>query len=424
MHASVRPPTDGPAVAVTATGRVPHARVQAAADVIRWHLVTGSYAPELGGVADFTRQLAAGLAGAGDEVHVWCPRGDAPPPVDAGVTVHPLMGRFDGAALRALDAGIDAIPGPRRILVQWVPHALGRRSLNVGFAWWLWRRGRGDDVVEVVAHEGGLGFGEGGLLHTAAAVVHRLMALLAVRAARRVWVTIPEWARRWKALAAGKRVDFRWLPIPSTIPVADDAAAVARVRARHAAADEPLVVHFGTYGAHHMPQLVGTFGALLDAHGRARLLLLGPGGERLRDALVDRDPRVASRTDVTGALPPATLSAYIAAADLVVQPYTDGVSARRTSVMAPLEHGRPVVSTTGFLTEPLWAASDALALAPADDPAAIAASAARLLDDAAERARLGEAGRRLYSERFAMSHAVRALRDAGQPTRTTIPSGR
>lgn len=392
-------------------------------EAIRWHLVTGSYAPELGGVADFTRLLAVALAAAGDEVHVWCPRAPGEPPIDPGVAVHALDGRFDRAALRQLDAGLDAMPAPRRLLVQWVPHALGRRSLNLPFAWWLVRRRARGDVVEVVAHEGGLGFGEGGLAHTAAAVVHRVMALLAVRAARRVWVTIPEWARRWRHLAIGKRVEFRWLPIPSTIPVAGDAASVARVRTAYTADGAPVVAHFGTYGAHHMPQLTGVFGAIVAGDPRARLLLLGPGGHRLRDALVQRDPASEARIVATGALDAAELSAHIAAADVVVQPYTDGVSARRTSVMAPLEHGRPIVSTTGFLTEPVWPASRALALAPAEDTAAIAAAALRLLHDPAERARLAEAGRRLYEERFAVAHAVRALRSAPSPAAATLPTG-
>ena len=45
----------------------------------RWHLVTSEYPPDIGGVSDYTAQLARALAGAGDEVHVWCP-GEARPP--------------------------------------------------------------------------------------------------------------------------------------------------------------------------------------------------------------------------------------------------------------------------------------------------------------------------------------------------------
>ena len=69
---------------------------------------------------------------------------------------------------------------------------------------------------------------------------------------------------------------------------------------------------------------------------------------------------------------PDDLSAHIAACDLFVQPYPDGITSRRTSAMACLSQARPVVTTTGHLTEPLWAESDAVALVDVDDCAAFA----------------------------------------------------
>ncbi len=37
------------------------------------HLLTPEYPPAIGGVGDYARQVAQGLAEAGDDVHVWCP---------------------------------------------------------------------------------------------------------------------------------------------------------------------------------------------------------------------------------------------------------------------------------------------------------------------------------------------------------------
>ena len=36
---------------------------------------------------------------------------------------------------------------------------------------------------------------------------------------------------------------------------------------------------------------------------------------------------------------------------MCLTPYVDGVSARRSSMMAVMEHGVPIVSTTGHLTD-------------------------------------------------------------------------
>lgn len=53
----------------------------------------------------------------------------------------------------------------------------------------------------------------------------------------------------------------------------------------------------------------------------------------------------ASRITWTGYLTSDELSAYLAAADLAVLPYTDGASLRRTTLLAALAHGLPVLST-------------------------------------------------------------------------------
>ncbi len=40
---------------------------------VSWHLLTGEYPPQPGGVSDHTWQVSEGLARAGCAVHVWAP---------------------------------------------------------------------------------------------------------------------------------------------------------------------------------------------------------------------------------------------------------------------------------------------------------------------------------------------------------------
>jgi hypothetical protein len=95
------------------------------------HIITPEYPPQSGGVSDYTAQVAEGLAQEGEEVHVWCP-GNTPAPVPAGsVHVHRALGQFTPSDLRAADIELDLFAAPRRILVQYVPHGYGRRSMNV-----------------------------------------------------------------------------------------------------------------------------------------------------------------------------------------------------------------------------------------------------------------------------------------------------
>ena len=95
------------------------------------------------------------------------------------------------------------------------------------------------------------------------------------------------------------------------------------------------------------------------------------------------------------------MARHLAAADLFVAPFVDGVSTRRTTLMAALQHGLPVVGTDGRLTDDvLRRAGDALTLVPADDPRRLAAAVRWLGGDADQRLARGAAGRELYEDSF------------------------
>ncbi len=213
-----------------------------------WHIITGEFPPASGGVGDYSSAVAAGLAAAGDAVHVWCPASAGPPVHISGVQVHAVAGTWGRGDLARVDSALNLTPAPRRLLVQWVPHAFGMRSLNVGFCRWLRRRGRSGDCLEVMVHEPSLAFGEGSWRQDLAAIVHRAMVMLLLNAARRVWVAIPSWTDRLQAWTLGRDIPFCWLPVPSTVQVADAPARVAQIRATALKDGDGFIVgHFGTY---------------------------------------------------------------------------------------------------------------------------------------------------------------------------------
>ena len=142
----------------------------------------------------------------------------------------------------------------------------------------------------------------------------------------------------------------------------------------------------------------------------ARCLLMGRGSERFRAELLVGAPHLDERVTATGSLDAAAMSRHLSACDLMLQPFADGLSTRRTSAMACLAHGRPVVSTSGKLTEPLWDESNAVRLAPVGDPSMLVQRACDLLKDEVERARLSAAGRDLHRARFELTHTIAALR--------------
>lgn len=379
-----------------------------------WHFITCEYPPRVGGVADHTRLVAEGLAAAGDSVHVWCPSEAGEVPASSeGVTVRRELGGFRPSDLRRVGRALNEFAGPRSLLVQWVPHGYGYRSMNVGFCLWLCARAflRGDEVTLVV-HEPFLAFGEGSRRQDAVALVHRLMTTALLSSARRVWTTIPKWEECWRPYALGQRVPFGWLPVPSTTPVTASASEAAATRSLYAPAGVPLVGHFGTYGE----LIAGTLRELLPrllcaTETDCAVLLLGQGSEAMRGELLRARPQLANRIHAAGTLAPEALSRHLAACDLLVQPYPDGVSTRRTSVMAGLAHGLPVVTTEGALSEPFWRESGAVVLVPAGDVAGLTRSVCDLLGDAAGREALGEKARAAYGLHFDLSHLKAKLRE-------------
>src|SRR5205807_10388299 len=108
-----------------------------------------------------------------------------------GVIVHREMGRFTRSDLRRVGSRLDQLKAPGRLLVQWVPHGYGYRSMNLHFCLWLWRRARRGDRVEIMVHEPFLSFREGSWKQSGVAAVHRLMTIILLNAASRVWITIP-----------------------------------------------------------------------------------------------------------------------------------------------------------------------------------------------------------------------------------------
>jgi glycosyltransferase involved in cell wall biosynthesis len=283
--------------------------------------------------------------------------------------------------------------------------------MNVAFCCWLWSRAAHGDQVEIMAHEPYLPFGRN-WRQCGAALVHRLMTIVLLRGVTRVWISIPEWERRWRPYALGRKLAFQWLPIPSGIPVLDCRDGVEVVRRRYVSDDGQLLAHFGTYGWPITSLLEPILFALADKPANQTVLLMGIGSEEFRETLIRRRPDLAGIVLATGALSPQELSRHVTACDLLIQPYPDGVSSRRTSFMVGLSHGKPIVTTIGALSEPLWKESDALALAPAGDAEKFVSQVRKLGADMSERRRMGLAARRLYEERFDISYTLAALRGA------------
>ena len=219
------------------------------------------------------------------------------------------------------------------ILIQYVPHAFGWKAMNLPFvAWVLIRRVRQRDDVRVMFHEVAFPWVRRPMRHNVIAVVNRVMAAMLVRACTRAYVTIPGWAPHLRRLGAG-RLPIAWTPVPSSVPEEASTSAVAARRAeltcviRPPSAALPLR-HLRPVGRRD-PGPCRARAARPSARGR-RCFSLGPAGTNGggnwpasgRTGTPASSPRCAARP---------LIAEYLRACDLVIQPYPDGASDRRTT---------------------------------------------------------------------------------------------
>lgn len=190
------------------------------------------------------------------------------------------------------------------------------------------------------------------------------------------------------------RGPVRHLPVGSNFP--DMRASREAFRGDLGVGERDFVV--AALGRDH-PSWMGSYAVAaanaIAAEGRPTVLLaLGAS----TPSLPGLDPAV--RLERPGMLAGDEVAGRLAAADLFLAPLIDGVSTRRGSVMAGLQHGLPILGTEGPLTDAVLADAEAVRLAAVGRPDEFAAAAAGLAADPERRKRMAAAARRLYETEF------------------------
>ena len=187
----------------------------------------------------------------------------------------------------------------------------------------------------------------------------------------------------------------RHAPVGSNFP--DRRADRAATRARLGLGDDELaLVAFGTGHPSQLSAWVALAAGVVAGVAPGGVVLnLGAGAHPVPD--VPEGIRVLT----PGGLEASELAGWLAAGDLFVAPFSDGVSTRRTTVMAALQHELPVITTRGHSTDALLReAEGALELVNAEEPAVFAQAVERLAGDRSTRQAVGAAGRRFFEDHF------------------------
>lgn len=346
---------------------------------IAW--VTPDYPPDRGGVSDHSHEMVNALRAVGHEVLV-CRR-----PHEHGFAL--------------LNAELTRYR-PDLVVLAFTPLGYAPRTGGLAPALMRWSVGLGKRLqcdTLLLAHEVGLP-----VVHHLRNLEPKFAALGAAQIAQFSILaasfdsvlfsnagTYRDWARRVPPLA--NRI--RTVRICSNIPyVAHQDPRSALVRAGYTVA--PTTILF--FGTGHQSVLLDyverAFQALLLLEPNACLVIVGMSAEKLRQ----QRPSLAelgARVQALGYVPGEHVSEWLQLAALVLAPLIEGVSARKGTVMAALQHGQAVVTTRGTqtLNDIQW--DDICILTPLDCEA-FAAVAVRAFRDPSWRAAVGGRARAEY----------------------------
>jgi glycosyltransferase involved in cell wall biosynthesis len=313
-------------------------------------------------------------------------------------------GRFEATLLVRFGVS-EPLSGYDAVVLQYNPFLYGRW----GVAPWLplmlaqTRRATPRPIIAVMVHEPYVPMVDA--RSALMGLYQRLQLASLRRSADVLFSSIESWIPQLGGRVA-KRPCFH-LPVASTLP--DRRNFRRQERERLAVDGETCVLAaFGTAHPSRLTQYIVNAANAVGRSGRRVVILnLGAGASDLGP--LDRSVKVVA----PGTLAADLLARRLAAADIFLAPFVDGVSTRRTTLMAALQHGIAVVGTDGALTDGvLRRARGAVCLVPAGEPERFAETVVQLATDGEQRLALGEQGSRLYTQLFDWPRLTTRLVDA------------
>ncbi len=347
-------------------------------------LLSGEFPPQLGGIADFTRILATELAGRGHSVRVITTQNaQAAQHFSAPYTVHPIArhwGWLDLWRMRQCTADLDIVN------LQYQAAAFGAMRLPIHLAP-NWVR----PPLVVTFHDLRVPY----LFPKAGGLRAQVLRRLAGTAAGVITTNLADAA---ELAAASKLQRSTTIPIGSNLQQLA-ACAPAQWRAAHGVSgDEILLGYFGFLNTSKGGEtLLRALAELRQSGMPARVVLIGgsAGASDKTDAVhtqqllsLAQSIGVGAQVLRTGFLSEADTVAALQSCNMMVQPYADGASLRRGSLLACLASGCATITTNPASRIAELQHNVNVHLVPPNEPAALAAAVRTLQADTALREKI------------------------------------
>lgn len=314
------------------------------------------------------------------------------------VTIHPLMAGWSPSHLTSLFNQLQAA-GVRRVILQYTAFSYSPRGYNP-YLVPFWERCHQHFQTLLVVHET---YNRLALRYPGTwALNPRQKAVLRglLQASHQVFCGSEPYRHQLRRLGCPDR-QLHALPIPNNIPP-QPLAPQQRATLQHALGLSPSVPTLALFGCRE--SIYPTWLTRLDQH-------LSQGGRPIQWLLLGNaqklTPPLAHTVARPGFLSAAALSHHLQLADILLMPHAGGISAKRTSLMAALEHGIPVVGTQGVLTDGFFHQLPSLFLAP--DHGQFQGQLVATLDDLPQLGQALATTQQYYDQHLSWSAVVRGL---------------
>ncbi len=360
--------------------------------------LTGEYPPMQGGIADHTAILASHLQSLGVESSVLISRKyeniggrrstACPEPVEwvgGQIPVYPAVSNWGWHCWRDIKRFLIAHP----VDVLHIQYQAAAFDLGGWVNWLPWYLRRWNECPKIVTtfHDLRIPY----LFPKAGGLRRRTMLALARRSDAVICTNIED-AAVLRGYYWGTHIHH--IPLGNNVPVNPPKDYDRRAwRQKLGFNDDALILaYFGFLNESKGGEdLIGVLDELVQSGFNARLLMIGGDvgdsdpsnadyARRVRHKIAERG--LSERIVSTGYVDLPEVSANLLAADVAAMPYRDGVSFRRTTLIAALRHGLPTVSTLPAVPLSQIIPGENMLLVSPGDVATLADEIIRVVDNA------------------------------------------
>ncbi len=326
-------------------------------------IITARIPPSHCGVGDYSVQLARELVSQGHEITLLCGKEQASSLPEPGIRVLNVVSSWGLWGIRSLLAEIP-LRKPELILVNWVPHLYSKKGTSIGLAVAMLLAKIDGARIHTIVHEPYVELSRPSFFITGP--IQRLALGILTWSSAAVLVTIQPWVKMLKTRFKWAAKKIYWVPVGSNIPITPVTVS-EREHYRSELSMFPTDVALGVFSlggaGKDYPCLNEAMKEVTKAKIPCYWIFIGVTDEEF----AMRFPKIKNVPHYcTGYLPTETVSRWMQSIDLLVAAFDDGVSTRRTSVIAALAHGVPTITTVGHLTDEAFYETSPLILTSLD----------------------------------------------------------